>query len=182
MRTRPDASAPEYGFLEILDAERHPVRAGEEGYFVWTGFLNDAMPLIRYRIGDRGRWLHDETCAVRPRLPRWCRPSRAKATSSAAPDGRLFSPRALNQLLKQAAHAAFLPIRTRRPDRVAVRAGARDQAQARRRTHAYPRRPAAACSVRTMQAVTAEIGRDTHCSRRRKNPADRQSGETVTAQ
>jgi phenylacetate-coenzyme A ligase PaaK-like adenylate-forming protein len=31
------------------------VQEGEEGFFVWTGFLNRAMPLIRYRIGDRGR-------------------------------------------------------------------------------------------------------------------------------
>jgi phenylacetate-coenzyme A ligase PaaK-like adenylate-forming protein len=46
--------APEYGYLEILDENNAPVAADEEGYFVWTGFLNRAMPLVRYRIGDRG--------------------------------------------------------------------------------------------------------------------------------
>lgn len=44
---------PEHGFLEILDNEDQPVSPGEAGSAVCTGFLNRAMPLIRYRIGDR---------------------------------------------------------------------------------------------------------------------------------
>lgn len=47
---------PEYGILEILDKNGRPVQPGETGEFVCTGFLNAAMPLVRYRIGDSGSW------------------------------------------------------------------------------------------------------------------------------
>ncbi len=43
---------PEYGIVEILDAEGEPVKAGETGELVCTSFTNDAFPLLRYRIGD----------------------------------------------------------------------------------------------------------------------------------
>lgn len=45
---------PEYGLLEVVDKKNNPVRAGELGEFVCTGFTNEAMPLIRYKIGDMG--------------------------------------------------------------------------------------------------------------------------------
>lgn len=44
---------PEHGFLEILDEQGRPVPAGTPGSAVCTGFLNRAMPLLRYRLGDR---------------------------------------------------------------------------------------------------------------------------------
>lgn len=42
---------PEAGYVEIMDAEGklHPEGTGE---LITTGFLNKAMPLIRYRLGD----------------------------------------------------------------------------------------------------------------------------------
>lgn len=43
---------PEYGLVEILRADGYPARPGEPGDMICTGFLNHAMPLIRYRIGD----------------------------------------------------------------------------------------------------------------------------------
>jgi phenylacetate-CoA ligase len=44
---------PEVGFTEVLD--RHsPVAPGKSGDLVCTGLLNTDMPLIRYRVGDRG--------------------------------------------------------------------------------------------------------------------------------
>lgn len=43
---------PTYGLSEILKDGR-PVSPGEEGELVTTGFINDVMPLIRYRTGDR---------------------------------------------------------------------------------------------------------------------------------
>jgi phenylacetate-CoA ligase len=52
---------PDYGWLEIVDEEGQPVADGESGELVGTGFWNRAMPLIRYRTGDRAR-----------RLPREC--------------------------------------------------------------------------------------------------------------
>jgi phenylacetate-CoA ligase len=39
--------------VEVLDDEDRPVGPGEEGDVVVTGLTNLAMPLIRYRIGDR---------------------------------------------------------------------------------------------------------------------------------
>ena len=44
---------PEHGFLEILDADDAPVGPGGTGEAICTGFINRAMPLLRYRLGDR---------------------------------------------------------------------------------------------------------------------------------
>jgi phenylacetate-CoA ligase len=44
--------SPEYGITEILDVNGNEVGPGEEGEAVVTSFLNDAMPLIRYRTAD----------------------------------------------------------------------------------------------------------------------------------
>jgi phenylacetate-CoA ligase len=44
---------PEVGRVEIVDGDR-PIPVGETGELVATGLLNRDMPLIRYRIGDRG--------------------------------------------------------------------------------------------------------------------------------
>ncbi len=41
--------------IEVLDARGSPVRPGAEGDIVVTSYTNRAMPLIRYRIGDRAR-------------------------------------------------------------------------------------------------------------------------------
>lgn len=43
---------PEHGLLEVVDAQGRPVGPGETGEAVCTGFVNDVMPLIRYRLGD----------------------------------------------------------------------------------------------------------------------------------
>ena len=42
----------EYGHVELLDQGGHAVELGEPGEVICTGFLNEAMPLIRYQIGD----------------------------------------------------------------------------------------------------------------------------------
>jgi phenylacetate-CoA ligase len=41
-------------WIEIVDCEGRPVPNGVEGDIVVTSLINYAMPLIRYRIGDRG--------------------------------------------------------------------------------------------------------------------------------
>lgn len=41
-----------YGLIEILDEEDKRVHEGESGEITCTGFINTAMPLIRYRTGD----------------------------------------------------------------------------------------------------------------------------------
>ena len=45
---------PEYGILEVVDKNNNSLKTGELGEFVCTGFTNEAMPLIRYKIGDMG--------------------------------------------------------------------------------------------------------------------------------
>jgi phenylacetate-CoA ligase len=44
---------PLYGVTEILDDAGHPVRPGERGRVVATGFICPSMPLVRYDTGDR---------------------------------------------------------------------------------------------------------------------------------
>jgi phenylacetate-CoA ligase len=114
--------APEYGYLEILNEQDQPVAPGEEGYFVWTGFLNRAMPLIRYRIGDRGRWETGSPCAcgraftpVVPTITRECEVLRST-------DGRIFSAPALAQILNKSDSLRFCQIIHDRPERVIIRA------------------------------------------------------------
>ena len=59
---------PEYGYLEVLDRNKQPVKTGELGEFVCTGFTNTAMPLIRYKIGDMGI-LSDRKCGCGRHFP-----------------------------------------------------------------------------------------------------------------
>jgi phenylacetate-CoA ligase len=44
---------PEVGWIEVMEEDR-PVEPGVVGDLVCTGLLNQDMPLIRYRVGDRG--------------------------------------------------------------------------------------------------------------------------------
>jgi phenylacetate-CoA ligase len=45
---------PDYAYVEIVDDEGRPTNG--EGCVVGTTFHNHAMPLVRYRLGDRSRW------------------------------------------------------------------------------------------------------------------------------
>jgi phenylacetate-CoA ligase len=114
---------PDYGYLEILDdANRLVSDPGVEGFFVWTGFINDTMPLIRYRIGDRGCWGAQEPCVcgrtfsiVVPTITR-------ESDLLRCPDGRIFSPRSVNQLLKQATSFRFCQFVQTESEHIIVRA------------------------------------------------------------
>ncbi len=44
----------DYGLLEFLREDGSNAKPGEDAELVCTGFINPVMPLIRYRIGDRG--------------------------------------------------------------------------------------------------------------------------------
>jgi phenylacetate-CoA ligase len=112
----------DYGFLEILDDEDKPVGVEEEGHLVWTSFINSAMPLIRYRIGDRGRWLGQELCPCGRAFPLVVPTITRESDLLHCPDGRVFSPRALNQLLKHSASLRFCQFIHDRRERVVVHA------------------------------------------------------------
>ncbi len=53
---------PMIGIIEILRKDGTPCKPGEIGEIVATSLLNDAMPLIRYRIGDYAAWAINQTC------------------------------------------------------------------------------------------------------------------------
>ncbi len=59
---------PEVGVVEVL-AGRDPLPRGQAGDLVCTGLLNADMPLIRYRVGDRGALAAAEGCACGRGLP-----------------------------------------------------------------------------------------------------------------
>lgn len=113
---------PDYGFLEILDENDEPAAPGDEGHFVWAGFINSAMPLIRYKIGDRGRWLAGETCACGRAFPLVVPTITRQSDLLHCVDGRVLSPRALNQLLKQSTSLRFCQFIHELRERVVVRA------------------------------------------------------------
>jgi phenylacetate-CoA ligase len=61
--------SPEVGLVEILDQDGQPCPPGVIGEVVCTGLQNTLQPLIRYRIGDAGRWSTKESCACGRNLP-----------------------------------------------------------------------------------------------------------------
>lgn len=55
--------------IEILDEKGHRLSDGQEGEIFVTTLNNYAMPLIRYRIGDRGRIISEKcTCGDKGRI------------------------------------------------------------------------------------------------------------------
>jgi len=114
--------SPDYGFLEIVDEDGVPVKCGETGYFVWTGFINDSMPLLRYKIGDRGCWLESQDCPC-GRKSALVDPGVSRESDLLyAADGRIFSPRAVNQVLKGATSFRFCQFVQQKNNQVLIRA------------------------------------------------------------
>ena len=54
---------PAAGILEIVREDGSPCAPGEVGEVVATSLLNDAMPLIRYRMGDYAAWGVNQSCS-----------------------------------------------------------------------------------------------------------------------
>lgn len=50
-------------YMEIVDKNGNPTKPGEIGEVVLTPFLNYAMPLLRYRIGDMATWSDTKACS-----------------------------------------------------------------------------------------------------------------------
>lgn len=55
---------PDYSYVELVDEAGAP--ASGEGYVVGTTFHNLAMPLVRYRLSDRTRWVAGACRCGRP--------------------------------------------------------------------------------------------------------------------
>lgn len=62
---------PDAGVVEVLDDfSDQPLPPGQSGRLVLTGLLNWVMPLIRYEVGDRGRFLEEgNRCACGREMP-----------------------------------------------------------------------------------------------------------------
>ena len=90
----------DYGILEILDENGNPVDKEEEGYLVWTGLQREEMPLIRYQIGDKGRWSVKNKCECGRPYPLVDTTITRDSDIIKTPRGDLLSPRVINQFLK----------------------------------------------------------------------------------
>jgi phenylacetate-CoA ligase len=111
----------EYGVLEVLDDAGHEVPPGSEGHLVWTGLVNAAMPLVRYRIGDLGTRLPDgERCPCGVRYPAVAPTLTRTGDSLRLAGGHRLSPRLLNQLLKECRSFAAAQFVQDGPDRVTL--------------------------------------------------------------
>ncbi len=56
--------------VEILDKKGKPAKPGQMGDIVITDLNNRCMPLIRYKTGDRARFVSDTRCGCGRELPR----------------------------------------------------------------------------------------------------------------
>jgi phenylacetate-CoA ligase len=82
---------PEAGLVEVLD-HGLPADPGSSGELVCTGLLNDDMPLIRYRVGDRGSLpATEEVCPCGRSLPLWASIDGRLDDILYLPDGRIIS-------------------------------------------------------------------------------------------
>jgi len=77
--------------LEVV-RDGEPVGPGEPGEIVVTGFMNYAMPLIRYRLGDIGI-LDDEPCSCGRGLPLLKSVEGRAVDCFTLPDGRKVTPK-----------------------------------------------------------------------------------------
>ena len=57
--------SPLYGYTEVIGDDKKHVKPGEIGEVVVTGFMNYAMPFIRYRTGDLALYDREENGIVR---------------------------------------------------------------------------------------------------------------------
>jgi phenylacetate-CoA ligase len=82
---------PSAGVVEVLEGGQ-PVARGQSGDLVCTGLLNEDMPLIRYRLGDRGALAEgDEPCLCGRTLPQLASLDGRSTDVIYTPDGRFIN-------------------------------------------------------------------------------------------
>ena len=105
--------------LEVLGAHGERVPAGVEGEIVVTSLVNVAMPLIRFRIGDRGI-LSDERCPCGVALPLFGVVTGREAEMLHL-GGKRLSPYVLTSALEQVKGLVRYQVRQVEPSKLAVR-------------------------------------------------------------
>lgn len=76
-------------YVEVLDDDGQPCPPGVDGNLIITNLLNLAMPLVRYRIGDRGS-LAEGSCSCGRGLPRLARVSGRRVDCFWTNEGRMI--------------------------------------------------------------------------------------------
>jgi len=158
----------EYGVLEVVDDDGRVLPAGREGHLLWTGLVNAAMPLVRYRVGDRGARLPGAgRCRCGVQYPAVAPTLTRSGDSLRLAGGQRVSPRLLNQCLKECRSLAAAQFVQEATDRVTIvveprslEAPAEAAALARRLEGLFGGR------VRFEPRVVAEIARDPSAKRR----------------
>ncbi len=88
----------DFGVVEIVDDDDQPLPVGQVGQVLCTGFLNEAQPLIRYRVGDYGA-LSPEPCPCGRPFPVLQSLEGRSGTALVTVDGRPLSTAWVNELL-----------------------------------------------------------------------------------
>lgn len=131
--------------LEVLDDHDRPVPPGTEGHLVATSLVNRAMPLLRYRTGDRGA-LRPARCACGRASPLLGVVTGRAADTLVFAGGQRVSSYALTCALERIDGVLRYQVTQLDPVRVRVRA------------IAAPSADRALATVRMAQALRAGIG------------------------
>ena len=107
--------------LEVLDDANRAVPSGVEGNLVATVLVNRAMPLLRYRIGDRGSLL-GERCECGHPFPLLGVVTGRRADMLVLEGGQRISPYALTCAMEQVGEVLRYQVTQLEPARLRVRA------------------------------------------------------------
>jgi phenylacetate-CoA ligase len=107
--------------VEALDGADRPVPSGTEGALVVTLLVNDAMPLLRYRTGDRGCLL-PASCICGVALPLLGLMTGRESDVLEVAGGRRLSPYALTTALERVGGLQRYQVTQLAPGRLRVRA------------------------------------------------------------
>ena len=107
--------------VEVLDEDNRPVPRGVEGNLVATLLVNRAMPLLRYRIGDRGSLLAGR-CECRHPFPLLGVVTGRRADMLVLEGGHRVSPYAVTCAMERVGDVLRYQITQLEPSRLRVRA------------------------------------------------------------